>query len=104
MTDYEASTPSHQHLELHDTSSLQDPTIKQRNSLHPGCFLAEELASREITINLPQATVADLITGKRRVTPEIAIELGKACGTTPRHWISLQDAYDNKSFKPAVFE
>ena len=70
--------------------------------IHPGEILLEEfmnplgLAIDRIAgqLNLPLAKVADLIEGRRPVTADIAVRLGRYFGTTPEFWMNLQTSYN----------
>lgn len=43
---------------------------------------------------IPQTRVADIIHGRRRVTADTALRLGKYFGVSARFWLGLQDDYD----------
>ena len=56
----------------------------------PGRILQRELEARNWSpANIPNCPVADIINGTQPVTPEIAIELSAALGTTVQFWINL---------------
>lgn len=74
----------------------------QRPLPHPGEILREEfldplgvtqteLADR---IGVSFRRVNELINGKRGVTPDTALRLGKVLDTTPDLWLNLQHAWD----------
>jgi len=50
------------------------------------------------SINKPQSAVSDIVRGKRAITPEMAVLLGKALGTTPDFWLKLEATYQLKTF------
>lgn len=66
----------------------------------PGEFIKEELEARgwsqielaEIIGRQP-TVVTDLISGKRAINPDIAVELADAFGTTAQYWMNLESAY-----------
>src|SRR5258708_8442599 len=66
----------------------------------PGEFLAEELEARgwsqvelaEI-LGRPPRLVNELIAGKRAITPETAIGLAAAFGSSPQFWMNLETTY-----------
>lgn len=69
--------------------------------IHPGEILAEELAEIGVSvtalaraIDVPQSRMADVVGGKRAVTADTALRLGRYFGTAPRLWLNLQAAYD----------
>ncbi len=73
-----------------------------RLSTHPGEVLAEEflkpagLSSRALgaAIGVSSNRLTDIIRGRRDVSADTAIRLGRYFGTDPRFWLNLQAAYD----------
>ena len=72
-----------------------------REPIHPGEFLADELAELGMTaadlaraIHVPANRVSQIIAGKRAVTADTALRLGRWFGTGPRIWLNLQQASD----------
>jgi addiction module HigA family antidote len=68
---------------------------------HPGLTLADELAARGMAANalalklrVPANRLSDIVRGKRAISPETALRLGRFFGTSPQFWMSLQAAYD----------
>lgn len=66
----------------------------------PGEFLRDELDERGWTqadfaeiIGRPTTLVNDILTGKRRVSPELAQAFGAALGTSADLWMNLESAY-----------
>ena len=49
-------------------------------------------------IGKPQSAVSDVVRGKRVITPEMAILLGKALSTSPDFWLRLEATYQLKTF------
>ena len=45
-------------------------------------------------LGVSRAALSRLINGKAGVSPEMAIRLSKAFGSTPQSWIRMQAAYD----------
>ena len=69
--------------------------------IHPGRILKRELASRDLSANrlaialrLPSGRITDIINGKRGISPETALRLGRYFGNEPRFWLNLQTAYE----------
>jgi len=52
---------------------------------------AAELARQ---INVPANRISKIISGKRSITANTALRLGKWFGTGPKIWLNLQQAYD----------
>ena len=48
--------------------------------------------ARALKVSRPRLN--DLILGRRRVTVDTALRLGRYFGTTPEFWINLQTRYD----------
>ena len=68
---------------------------------HPGETLAEELDARGLTANalalklrVPANRITDIVRGRRAVTAETALRLGRYFGTGAKLWVDLQAAYD----------
>jgi len=69
--------------------------------IHPGEILAGEL--EEIGMNalelskrlgVPDNRIYQILDGKRNITADTALRLGKFFGTGPDFWINLQKAYE----------
>jgi len=45
-------------------------------------------------IMVPPQRVGDIVNGKRAITPDTALRLARAFGTTPEFWINLQTHYE----------
>ncbi len=80
-----------------------------RTPIHPGEILAEELEARDMSANalalkmrVPANRITEIINGKRSVSPETALRLGKALGTGPDLWVTLQAKYDLQEARKAV--
>lgn len=63
--------------------------------------MADEIAELAISaaelarqINVPPNRVSQILSGKRSVTADTALRLGKWFGTGPKIWLNLQQAYD----------
>jgi addiction module HigA family antidote len=59
----------------------------------PGSFRPDiyELAH---AIKVPRSRANDIVRGRRALTTDTAIRLGRYFGTTPEFWINLQARYD----------
>ncbi|MFH1216051.1 MAG: HigA family addiction module antitoxin [Pseudomonadota bacterium] len=72
-----------------------------RTPIHPGEILADELAELNVKsselareIQVPANRIYQIIAGKRAVSADTALRLGKWFGTGPHIWLNLQQAYD----------
>jgi addiction module HigA family antidote len=70
--------------------------------IHPGEILLEEfLNPMGITqyrlaqnISVPARRINEIVHGKRAITPDTALRLARALGTSDRFWMNLQSRYD----------
>lgn len=69
-------------------------------AVHPGRILKRELAARGLSANrlalalrLPSGRITDILNGKRGISPETALRLGRFFGNSARFWLNLQMAY-----------
>ena len=69
--------------------------------VHPGRVLKREMAARSLSANrlalalrLPSGRITDIVNGKRGISAETALRLGRYFGNSPRFWANLQTAYD----------
>ena len=68
---------------------------------HPGETLADELSARGLTANalalklrVPANRISDIVRGRRALTAETALRLGRYFGTGAKFWVDLQAGYD----------
>jgi antitoxin HigA-1 len=82
---------------------LSDITTRRRLPLiHPGEILRDEfLTPMEISvyelanaIKVPRSRANDIVLGRRAITTDTAMRLGRYFGTTSEFWINLQARYD----------
>jgi addiction module HigA family antidote len=76
-------------------------TKKRIAPVHPGAYLKElldELALSQYRlakdIGVPAMRINYVVNGKRPVTAELALRLGRYFGQNPRYWLNLQSRYD----------
>ncbi len=76
--------------------------MNMHNPPHPGEFITDiylephSISGRELAIQLDvsASTLSRVLKGSSRVTPEMALRLGKALGRSPESWLLMQDVYD----------
>ena len=81
---------------------ITDLIMQRLPNIHPGEVLQEEfLAGFGISaywlaqaLGIPQTRVAAILKGKRRITADTALRLGRYFGNSPKFWLGLQDDYD----------
>jgi addiction module HigA family antidote len=76
-------------------------TKKRIAPVHPGAYLKElldELALSQYRlakdIGVPAMRINYVVNGKRPVTAELALRLGRYFRQNPRYWLNLQSRYD----------
>ena len=69
--------------------------------VHPGAYLKELLDELELSqyqlaraVGVSPMRISHLVHGKRPVTAELALRLGRYFGQSPRYWVNLQSRYD----------
>ena len=70
--------------------------------VHPGEVLRDEFLTPMAlsvyrlarAIKVPRPRLNDIVLGRRGVTVDTALRLGRYFGTTPEFWINLQTRYD----------
>jgi len=69
--------------------------------VHPGQALKLELEARNLSANalalalrVPSGRITDILGGKRAITPETALRLGRYFGTGPELWLGMQSNFD----------
>jgi addiction module HigA family antidote len=70
-------------------------------SIHPGLILRRELRARELSANalaralrVPSGRIVDILKGKRAISAETALRLGRYFGNASQFWINLQAQYE----------
>lgn len=69
--------------------------------VHPGRFLKRELTARKLSANrlsldigVPSGRVTDILNGRRAITADTAVRLGRYFGNNAQFWLDLQGQYD----------
>ena len=72
-----------------------------RTPIHPGDHLADELqelgiSARELarTIKVPTTRITDILRGRRGITGDTALRLGRYFDVSPDFWMNLQKLYE----------
>jgi antitoxin HigA-1 len=72
-----------------------------RESIHPGEFLQDELrelgtsaAELARAIHVPANRISQILAGKRNISADTALRLGRWFGTGPQIWLNLQQTYE----------
>ena len=72
-----------------------------REPIHPGVILADELAELCVSaamlardLDVPPNRISQILAGKRAITADTALRLGRWFGTSPHLWMNLQKMYE----------
>ncbi len=68
---------------------------------HPGRLLRRELQARQLSANrlalnlgVPSGRITNILNGRRSITADTALRLGRYFGNSPRFWLDLQSQHD----------
>ncbi len=77
------------------------PEMMKFHGVHPGLVLKEELDARGLSatafglkLRVPPQRIQEIVAGRRAISPETALRIGRALGTGARIWLAMQQAYD----------
>jgi antitoxin HigA-1 len=69
--------------------------------VHPGRLLKRELTVRSLSANrlsldlgVPSGRITDILNGRRSITADTAVRLGRYFGNNAQFWLNLQSQYD----------
>jgi antitoxin HigA-1 len=76
--------------------------VPMKNPPHPGRIVRQEcieplgltVTAAATGLGVTRKTLSELLNGKSGISPEMAIRLSKAFGSTPDVWLGLQMDYD----------
>jgi addiction module HigA family antidote len=70
-------------------------------AVHPGRLLKRELNARALSANrlaldigVPSGRITDILNGRRSITADTAVRLGRYFGNSAQFWLDLQGQYD----------
>ncbi len=72
------------------------------NNIHPGEVLNEEFLKPLLIsayrlskdLGIPQTRISEIIRGRRSITTDTALRLGRYFSNSPRFWLGLQTDFD----------
>ncbi len=81
-----------------------------QNPMHPGDVLNElylvplDMSSPALAkrLGVPRTRIERLVKGETRMTPDTALRLSKAFGTTPAYWMTMQVNHDLANLSASV--
>ena len=69
--------------------------------VHPGAVLKEEIEARGLSANalaiklrIAPQRLQEIVAGRRAISPDTALRLGRFFGNEPEFWMALQTNYD----------
>ena len=77
-------------------------SAEKTRPVHPGKILLKEFirpmgisqTKLALFINVPPRRINEIVHGKRRISADTALRLGRYFGTSPQFWLTLQVDYD----------
>jgi addiction module HigA family antidote len=83
------------------SSTIIEDIVMIWQETHPGVILREELETRGLSasglalkLRVAPQRIQEIVAGKRSITPETALRLGRYFGNEPEFWLSLQATHD----------
>lgn len=80
-----------------------------RTPIHPGEILKEELAEMGVNaaqlarhIKVPNNRLYQILDGRRAITADTALRLGKWFGMSAAFWLNLQNSYELRMAEKAI--
>ena len=69
--------------------------------IHPGRILKREIIARDLSANklalalrVPSGRIVQILNGKRGISAETALRLGRYFGNSAQFWLNLQSRYE----------
>ena len=75
---------------------------KGAQTSHRSLKLSQYRLAKELGV--PAMRISHVVHGRRPVTAELALRLGRYFGQNPRYWINLQSRYDMDMAEDALYE
>ncbi len=78
-------------------------------AVHPGRILVDYIADSELSqsavarrLRVPIGNINEICRGKRGISPEMAVKLGKFFGTSAELWLNLQKSWELSRVNPII--
>jgi addiction module HigA family antidote len=75
--------------------------MKKYPTIHPGRLLRRELNARQLSANrlaldigVPSGRITDILNGRRSITADTAVRLGRYFSNSAQFWLDPQSQYD----------
>ena len=77
-------------------------TFREHRPIHPGEILAEDILAElgmnanqvAAALGVPANRISEILRGRRSITADTALRLGRWLGSSPQFWMNLQRSYD----------
>ena len=93
---------------LNEVNMMLQP--RRTIAVHPGEILQEILDQNQITqsqvaqrLTMAQSKINEICRGKRGVTPDMAMRLGKLFGQNPLFWLNLQKNWELSQLDESIY-
>jgi addiction module HigA family antidote len=77
--------------------------------VHPGRILKRELDARELSaaafalkLRIAPQRIQEIVAGRRAISPETALRLGRFFGNEPEFWLAMQASYDLAMLRASI--
>lgn len=87
--------------EIKDTDFSDIAADEKAGPIHPGQHLRDYMEGAEVTqyrlakeTHVPAIRISEIVKGKRSISADTAIRLGRFFGTSAQFWMNLQSRYD----------
>jgi len=89
-------------LKLLTTTRKKGRAPSKISPVHPGEILREDVLKPlgmsvnklALSLAVPATRMAEIVNGRRAITPDTALRLARFLGTTPEFWVRLQSRYE----------
>lgn len=75
--------------------------MAMKTPVHPGKIIRHSLEVLDLSVTeaskwlgVTRQTLSRVVNGKTSLSPDMAVRVSKAFGSTPEHWLRMQLAYD----------
>ena len=63
-------------------------------AIHPGRLLKLSANRLALDLGVPSGRITDILNGRRSISADTAVRLGRYFGNNPQFWLDLQGQYD----------
>jgi addiction module HigA family antidote len=77
--------------------------------VHPGRILKRELEARGLSaaalalkLRIAPQRIQEIVAGRRAISPETALRLGRFFGNEPEFWLAMQASYDLAMLRASI--